>query len=174
MGQWWQGPVGQYQSDDRCVHPHWELGQCIPIERGRLRRIQGFSLAFGPSGTLYATGYGSDGYSDFGTLDLTTGFTKISSPFGTWGQGSITALSPRTLYLRPLQCRCHQPCRIRFPTAAESGVTHQHLRNCKVDWAKPAGICPCLATRGGEPSPHVKIILACLPSLRWVVGSCGL
>ncbi len=40
----------------------------------------GFSLAFGPSGTLYATGYGNDGNWDYGTLDLTTGaFTKIAA-----------------------------------------------------------------------------------------------
>ncbi len=41
----------------------------------------GFSLAFGPSGTLYATGYdGSSNLFDYGTLNLTTGaFTEISA-----------------------------------------------------------------------------------------------
>jgi hypothetical protein len=56
---------------------------------------QGFSLAFGSSGTLYATGWGTDGYSDFGTLNLTTGaFTKVSSPFGIWNEGSLAASIP--------------------------------------------------------------------------------
>jgi hypothetical protein len=55
----------------------------------------GFSLAFGPSGTLYATGYGNDGYADYGTLSLTTGaFTKIAaSPFG-YDAGSIAIAIP--------------------------------------------------------------------------------
>ena len=55
----------------------------------------GFSLAFGPSGTLYATGYGSDGNTDYGTLSLSTGaFTKIAaSPFG-WDSGSIAIAIP--------------------------------------------------------------------------------
>ena len=50
----------------------------------------GFSLAFGPSGNLYATGYGTDGNSDYGTLSLTTGaFTKIAaSPVG-YDAGSL-------------------------------------------------------------------------------------
>jgi hypothetical protein len=55
----------------------------------------GFSLAFGSSGNLYVTGYGSDGNTDYGTLSLTTGvFTKIAaSPFG-WDSGSIAAPIP--------------------------------------------------------------------------------
>ncbi len=40
----------------------------------------GFSLAFNPSGNLYATGWGTDGKMDYGTLNLTTGaFTKIAA-----------------------------------------------------------------------------------------------
>jgi hypothetical protein len=55
---------------------------------------RGFSLAFGPSGNLYVTGYGSDNNYDYGTLNLTTGtFTKISvSPVG--GAGSLAAPLP--------------------------------------------------------------------------------
>jgi hypothetical protein len=55
---------------------------------------RGFSLAFGSSGNLYVTGYGTDNYMDFGTLNLTTGaFTKIAnSPVG-WA-GSIAAPIP--------------------------------------------------------------------------------
>ena len=54
----------------------------------------GFSLAFGPSGNLYVTGYGNDSRMDYGTLDLTTGaFAKISaSPIGF--EGSIAAPIP--------------------------------------------------------------------------------
>ena len=41
----------------------------------------GCSFAFDSSGTLYATGYGPDSRSDFGTLDLTTGeFTRSPCP----------------------------------------------------------------------------------------------
>ncbi len=59
----------------------------------------GFSLAFDPSGTLYATGYNqydSGGKFDFGTLNTTTGaFTKIStSPLGQGESGSIAAPIP--------------------------------------------------------------------------------
>ena len=58
----------------------------------------GFSLAFGPSGTLYATGYGSDGNLDYGTLSLTTGaFTKIAaSPVGY--EGSLAAWGNNVYY----------------------------------------------------------------------------
>ena len=62
---------------------------------GNFNESQGFSLAFGSSGALYATGWGSDGYSDFGTLNLATGaFTKISSPFGNYYEGTIAAPVP--------------------------------------------------------------------------------
>ena len=56
----------------------------------------GFSLAFGPSGNLYATGYdpANNGTYDFGTLDLATGgFHKISSS-PVWGTGSLAAPVP--------------------------------------------------------------------------------
>jgi hypothetical protein len=61
---------------------------------GGFAELNGCSLAFGPSGTLYATGLGPDGM-DFGTLNLTTGaFTKLSaSPFG-WGPGSLAEPVP--------------------------------------------------------------------------------
>ncbi len=57
----------------------------------------GFSLAFGQSGNLYATGYGNDSKVDYGTLNLTTGaFTKIAaSPVGY--EGSLAAWG-NTLY----------------------------------------------------------------------------
>ena len=57
----------------------------------------GFSLAFGPSGALYATGYSqSESKWDYGTLDQTTGaFTKISaSPLGQDFPGSIASPIP--------------------------------------------------------------------------------
>ena len=55
----------------------------------------GFSLAFGPSGTLYATGIGTDQQDDFGTLSLTTGaFTEISANSPVNGYGSIAAPVP--------------------------------------------------------------------------------
>ena len=66
----------------------------------------GFSLAFGPSGDLYAAGWGSDNKLDFGTLDLTTGaFTKISaSPVGyTW----LVGLMGQQRLLRRHQQRQH-------------------------------------------------------------------
>jgi hypothetical protein len=56
----------------------------------------GFSLAFGPSGSLYVTGYGTDSRYDYGTLDVTTGaFTKISaSPLGQGFPGSLASAIP--------------------------------------------------------------------------------
>ena len=61
----------------------------------------GFSLAFSPSGTLYATGYNqSDSRWDYGTLDLTTGaFTKVSnSPLGQAEPGSIATWGNTTYF----------------------------------------------------------------------------
>ncbi len=58
---------------------------------------EGFSLAFDPSGILYATGYNqSDSKWDYGTLDLATGaFTKISaSPLGQGFPGSMASAIP--------------------------------------------------------------------------------
>ena len=57
----------------------------------------GFSLAFTPSGVLYATGYdpSNNGTIDFGTLNVTTGsFAKISTVPFTVGVGSIAAPVP--------------------------------------------------------------------------------
>jgi hypothetical protein len=61
----------------------------------------GFSLAFGPSGTLYATGYGKDGNWDYGTLDLTTGaFSKIAaSPVGYGGSIATPVPEPSAIVL---------------------------------------------------------------------------
>ena len=61
----------------------------------------GFSLAFGPSGNLYAAGWGSDNKLDYGTLDLTTGaFTKISaSPVGYTGSLASPIPEPSTFVL---------------------------------------------------------------------------
>jgi hypothetical protein len=61
----------------------------------------GFSLAFGPSGNLYATGYGSDNNYDYGTLNLTTGaFTKIAaSPVGYAGSLASPVPEPSTIAL---------------------------------------------------------------------------
>ena len=56
----------------------------------------GYSFAFGPSGTLYATGAdpSNNGSMDFGTLNLTTGaFTKIGSSPVQYG-GSIASPTP--------------------------------------------------------------------------------
>ena len=71
----------------------------------------GFSLAFGPSGNLYATGYGNDGYADYGTLSLTTGaFTKIAaSPFG-YDAGSIAAPLPEPGTLALLGLAASRTC----------------------------------------------------------------
>jgi len=61
----------------------------------------GFSLAFGPSGNLYATGYGSDNNYDYGTLNLTTGaFTKIAaSPLEYAGSLASPVPEPSTIML---------------------------------------------------------------------------
>ncbi len=61
----------------------------------------GYSLAFGPSGTLYATGIGTDNNCDFGTLDLTTGaFTKIATaPFPFEGSIAAPVPEPSTIVL---------------------------------------------------------------------------
>ena len=64
----------------------------------------GYSFAFGPSGTLYATGYNqydSGGNFDFGTLSLTTGaFTKIAgSPVGYAGSLASAVPEPSTFVL---------------------------------------------------------------------------
>ncbi len=59
----------------------------------------GFSLAFGPSGSLYATGFGTDGYCDFGTLNLTTGaFTKLATNLF-YDNGSIAASGNKLYYV---------------------------------------------------------------------------
>ncbi len=61
----------------------------------------GFSLAFGSSGNLYATGYGTDANYDYGTLSLTTGaFTKIAaSPVEIAGSLAWPVPEPLTLAL---------------------------------------------------------------------------
>jgi hypothetical protein len=63
----------------------------------------GFSLAFGSSGTLYATGCvnGNTGETDFGTLNLTTGaFTKIAaSPVSIAGSLAAPIPEPGTFAL---------------------------------------------------------------------------
>ncbi len=61
----------------------------------------GFSLAFGSSGNLYATGYDSSGNWDYGTLSLTNGaFTKIAdSPVGDSGSLANTVPEPSTFVL---------------------------------------------------------------------------
>jgi hypothetical protein len=61
----------------------------------------GFSLAFGPSGKLYATGYGNDANFDYGTLSLTTGvFTKIAaSPVEAEGSLAWPLPEPSTFVL---------------------------------------------------------------------------
>ena len=56
----------------------------------------GFSLAFGPSGTLYATGWdgNSSGKMEYGTLSLTTGaFTEIAASPVSWA-GSLASPVP--------------------------------------------------------------------------------
>ena len=72
--------MGTYQPGHRHVHAdrqpeiHFNGAAEDHNENG------GFSLAFGPSGNLYVTGYGNDSRMDYGTLDLTTGaFAKISA-----------------------------------------------------------------------------------------------
>jgi hypothetical protein len=62
----------------------------------------GFSVAFGPSGNLYATGYDpSTGNWDYGTLSLTNGaFTKIAaSPVGFAGSLANAVPEPSTFVL---------------------------------------------------------------------------
>ena len=61
----------------------------------------GFSLAFGPSGNLYATGWGTDNNFDYGTLNLTTGvFTKIAaSPVQVEGSLAAPIPEPSTIVL---------------------------------------------------------------------------
>jgi hypothetical protein len=61
----------------------------------------GFSLAFGSSGNLYVTGYGSDDNFDYGTLNLATGvFTKIAaSPVEDAGSLASPTPEPSTIIL---------------------------------------------------------------------------
>ncbi len=61
---------------------------------GGFAEMNGCSLGFGPSGTLYATGYSPVYGMSFGTLNLTTGaFTKISASPVSWA-GSLAAPVP--------------------------------------------------------------------------------
>ncbi len=61
----------------------------------------GFSLAFGSSGNLYVTGFGTDANYDYGTLNLTTGaFSKIAaSPVAYAGSLAAPVPEPSTIVL---------------------------------------------------------------------------
>ena len=77
----------------------------------------GFSLAFGPSGNLYATGWGTDDNFDYGTLSLTTGvFTKIAtSPVEI--RRFVGRARPRTVNICLVGRRCFFPACLRMAAA---------------------------------------------------------
>jgi hypothetical protein len=75
----------------------------------------GFSLAFGSSGTLYVTGKVAPGTYKFGTLDLTTGaFTNIAaSPVGLLGSIAAPVPEPSTIVLFGIAVISLAACRWR-------------------------------------------------------------
>ena len=86
------------------------LNTYFPAGAGDHNENYGFSLAFGPSGNLYVTGYGTDNNYDYGTLSLTTGaFTKIAASPVT-DAGSLASARPRTFDICLVGRRCCFPC----------------------------------------------------------------
>ena len=80
VAEGWEGIWGSVNLANGAFTQIGNLNTYFPALAGDHNENYGFSLAFGPSGNLYATGYGTDNYYDYGTLSLTTGaFTKIAA-----------------------------------------------------------------------------------------------
>ncbi len=98
VAEGWPGVWGSINPATGAFTQIGNLNTYFPSRAVDHNESYGFSLAFGPSGNLYATGYGTDSNCDYGTLSLTTGaFTKIAaSPVG--GAGSLAAWGNNVYY----------------------------------------------------------------------------
>jgi hypothetical protein len=119
----------------------------------------GFSLAFGSSGNLYATGYGTDGNWDYGTLNLTTGvFTKIAaSPVQAEGSLASPIPEPSTIVLLCVGALSlfaygwRRRCRVRACTHAGTSATPNQVL--------ASTVCACVQARTLRSSVAVFLVV---------------